>query len=389
MPILPWRAHQTTGTTGTGTLTLNAAATSRRSFQAAYGVSAVQVKYVIAGTSFYEMGYGSFDGGTPGTLTRPSGNIVASSNAGSLVSLPAGTADVYAWIDPGERQIVTGTGAITLALADLGNGVVWSGTTAQTVALPAVANAPAGLGFQFRNAGTANLTLDPNASETINGALILVLTPGQAVEVLKVGTAWVAFYEATRMISEIVWLPLTTPPPRCLWANGQNVSRTTYAALFAALGTIFGVGDGTTTFGLPDLRGRTLFGKDDMGGTAAARLTSAGSGVDGLTLGAVGGSQFLHGHTHTATDSGHNHSITDPGHAHTSNASQTPVSSPGVGIAGSGTGWSFNGATITSATTGISIATGTANVTNATTGSGTSQNMPPSMVMNAFIYAGA
>ena len=85
MPILPWRAHQTTGTTGTGTLTLNAAATSRRSFQAAYGVSAVQVKYVIAGTSFYEMGYGSFDGGTPGTLTRPSGNIVASSNAGSLV----------------------------------------------------------------------------------------------------------------------------------------------------------------------------------------------------------------------------------------------------------------------------------------------------------------
>ncbi|MCX7275503.1 MAG: hypothetical protein NTV19_20710, partial [Burkholderiales bacterium] len=216
MPLLPWRAHQTTGTTGTGTLTLNAAATSRRSFQAAYGVSAVQVKYVIAGTSFYEMGYGSFDGGTPGTLTRPSGNIVASSNAGSLVSLPAGTADVYAWIDPGERQVVTGTGAITLALADLGNSVVWSGTTAQTVAFPAVANVPAGLGFQFRNAGTANLTLDPNASETINGTITLVLTPGQAVEVLKVGAAWVAFYEAARMISEIVWLPLTTPPPRCL-----------------------------------------------------------------------------------------------------------------------------------------------------------------------------
>lgn len=389
MPILPWRAHQTTGTTGTGTLTLNAAATSRRSFQAAYGASAVQVKYVIAGSSFYEMGYGSFDGGTPGTLTRPSGNIIASSNAGALVSLPAGTADVYAWIDPAERQVITGTGAVTLAMADLGNTLVWSGTTAQTVAFPAVANVPAGLGFQFRNAGTANLILDPNAAETINGQLTLVLTPGQAVEVLKVGTAWVAFYEAARMVGELIWLPSSTPPPRCLWANGQNVSRTTFAALFALLGTSFGVGDGSTTFGLPDMRGRSLFGKDDMGGTAAGRITSVGSGVDGLTLGAAGGSQFLHGHTHTASDSGHIHGVTDPGHAHTSNASQQPVSSPGVGIAGGGTGWSFNAATINTATTGISIGASVANVTNASTGSGASQNMPPALVMNAFIYAGA
>ncbi|MCX7382224.1 MAG: tail fiber protein, partial [Alphaproteobacteria bacterium] len=136
------------------------------------------------------------------------------------------------------------------------------------------------------------------------------------------------------------------------------------------------------------LRGRTLVGKDDMGGTAASRITSAGSGVDGLTLGAVGGSQSLHGHTHTASDSGHIHGVTDPGHTHTTTAIQSPTSSPGSGIAGS-TGWTFGGASITAATTGISIGASVANVTNATTGSGASQNMPPSMVMNAFIYAGA
>lgn len=388
MPILPWRAHQTTGTTGTGTLTLNAAATSRRSFQAAYGASAVLVKYVIAGTSFYEMGFGSFDGGTPGTLTRPSGNVIASSNAGALVSLPAGTADVYAWIDPAERQVITASGAVTLALADLGNSLVWSGTSAQTVALPAVANLPAGLGFQCRNAGTANLTLDPNAAETINGQSTLVLTPGQAVELLKVGSAWVAFYEAARMVGEVIWSCAASPPPRCLWANGQNVSRTTYAALFALLGTTFGAGDGSTTFAVPDMRGRALFGKDNMGGTAASRITSAGSGVDGATLGASGGSQSLHGHTHTATDSGHTHSVTDPGHVHGIRESTSGTTASLAVADGASSAPNIDASAVQSATTGISIVSGTANVTNASTGSGTSQNMPPALVMNAFIYAG-
>jgi len=41
------------------------------------------------------------------------------------------------------------------------------------------------------------------------------------------------------------------------------VSRATYAALFAAIGTTYGAGDGSTTFSLPDLRGRAPFGKDD------------------------------------------------------------------------------------------------------------------------------
>ena len=72
---------------------------------------------------------------------------------------------------------------------------------------------------------------------------------------------------------------------------GQTLSRSTYAALFAAIGTAYGVGDGTTTFGLPDMRGRIPGGKDNMGGAAASRLTTAGSGVDGATLGAAGGSE--------------------------------------------------------------------------------------------------
>lgn len=97
-------------------------------------------------------------------------------------------------------------------------------------------------------------------------------------------------------------------PAGWLECGGQAVSRAAYAALFDEVGTLYGVGDGSTTFNLPDLRGRSLFGRDDLGGTAANRLTTAAGGVDGVTLGAVGGGQEvtlisadLASHSHTTT----------------------------------------------------------------------------------------
>lgn len=84
-----------------------------------------------------------------------------------------------------------------------------------------------------------------------------------------------------------------TPPAGWLECAGQAVSRTTYAALFLAIGTTHGVGDGSTTFNIPDARGRVVFGKDNMNGSAANRLTTGTGGVDGATLGAVGGSQAV------------------------------------------------------------------------------------------------
>jgi microcystin-dependent protein len=99
----------------------------------------------------------------------------------------------------------------------------------------------------------------------------------------------------------------STAPTGWLLCFGQAVSRTTYADLFTAIATNHGVGDGSTTFTLPDLRGRIPGGKDNMGGTAASRLTTAGSGVNGLTLGAAGGAQ-----THTmsiAEMPAHGHSL--------------------------------------------------------------------------------
>lgn len=88
----------------------------------------------------------------------------------------------------------------------------------------------------------------------------------------------------------------SSAPTDWLFCYGQAVSRTTYAALFTAISTTYGAGDGSTTFNLPDLRGRAVAGRDDMGGSAASRITSGGSGIDGTALGAAGGTQ-----THTLT----------------------------------------------------------------------------------------
>lgn len=90
----------------------------------------------------------------------------------------------------------------------------------------------------------------------------------------------------------------TTAPTGWLKANGAAVSRTTYAALFAVIGTTFGAGDGFTTFNLPDLRGEFLRGWDD------GRNQDPGRGLGSLQLGSV----ESHSHTGaTATNGSHSH----------------------------------------------------------------------------------
>lgn len=100
-----------------------------------------------------------------------------------------------------------------------------------------------------------------------------------------------------------------TAPAGWLPCDGLAVSRTTYAALFAAIGTAWGAGDGSSTFNLPDLRGRFLRGTDHGQGrdpNAGTRSAVQGGGNAGDAVGSLQGSQLgLHGH-----------GVTDPGHTH-------------------------------------------------------------------------
>ena len=87
-------------------------------------------------------------------------------------------------------------------------------------------------------------------------------------------------------------------PTGWLLCDGSAVRRQDYPDLFNTIGTTYGAGDTTTTFNLPDLRGRVPAGKDNMGGTAAGRLTAAVSGIAGTALGTAGGSQNIPDHSH-------------------------------------------------------------------------------------------
>lgn len=123
-------------------------------------------------------------------------------------------------------------------------------------------------------------------------------------------------------------------PAGWLACNGAAVSRTTYAPLFEAIGTIYGPGDGSTTFNLPDARGRVTAGRDVVGegGLFAGVLNNTGTGNPGLnsqTLGAKGGADRL---TLSLAQM--------PSHAHTITATTTTGSS-GAAVTRGGSGGSF------------------------------------------------
>jgi microcystin-dependent protein len=162
-----------------------------------------------------------------------------------------------------------------------------------------------------------------------------------------------------------------TAPDGWLLCHGQPVSRTDYADLFVAIGTAYGVGDGSTTFNVPDLRGRVTAGKDDMGGSDAGRLS--GGVANRTTLGGAGGAA-----THTLVTGEmpvHNHGVTDPGHAHT-----TPAGNPTstfTGRASWGDGNNLNVAGSNASTTGIAVQ-------NAGSG-GAHNNTQPTIIVNYVI----
>lgn len=189
MPIPAFRTKQTTSTTGTGTLTLNAASAEFRSLTTAFGGASVKVRYILSRSGVYEVGYGTFNGSNQ--LTRDT--VIASSNGGSLVSLSAGDTDVFFDFLPGDRQHYQVTGTGTLALADLGNFVRCTPSADMTLNLPAVATVPPGMGYLVRNDGTNNAVvyIDPNGAEGLDA----ITTPfplfrDECVEFFSVGSAW-------------------------------------------------------------------------------------------------------------------------------------------------------------------------------------------------------
>lgn len=82
----------------------------------------------------------------------------------------------------------------------------------------------------------------------------------------------IADVDAGVPVGGMIWWPTITAPTGFLVRDGALISRTTYADLFAIIGTDFGAGDGSTTFQLPDDRGQFLRGFDDGAGVDSGRV---------------------------------------------------------------------------------------------------------------------
>jgi microcystin-dependent protein len=161
-------------------------------------------------------------------------------------------------------------------------------------------------------------------------------------------------------------------PNGWLLCYGQAISRTTYAALFTAIGTAYGAGDGSTTFNLPDLRGRVTAGVDNMGGGAAGRITAGNSGITGTTLGAAGGNEQLHSHAH---------GVSDPTHTHGPGGGKAYF----MGVLGNSSSQFAGGTTgfIGDAMAATAAASTGLTINNA--GGGASQNVQPTLMLNKII----
>jgi microcystin-dependent protein len=165
----------------------------------------------------------------------------------------------------------------------------------------------------------------------------------------------------------------TAPNSSFAFPVGQAISRATYSALFALVGTAYGSGDGTTTFNLPDKRGRVSAAIDPTGSVINSTTTLP----NGATLGARGGEQI---HTLVLGEipqHSHANSLNDPGHVH---LQQFPVAGGGSNFPDvSGTGTSQVG------TFGINTQPSTTSITinNANQGGGGAHNnLQPTIICN-------
>jgi microcystin-dependent protein len=166
------------------------------------------------------------------------------------------------------------------------------------------------------------------------------------------------------------WAGGDTPPTGWLVRDGSLINRTTYAALFSAIGTRYGAGDGTTTFALPDDRGVVL---------AGYKSGDAAFGSFGSVLGNKDATLVYHGHS--VSDPGHTHSVYDPGHAHSETGGILNGNSGFIQQFAEGGGYIFGSKSTSAAGTGIGIyGAGTGISVAAAGSSATNANIQPTRV---------
>ncbi len=200
------------------------------------------------------------------------------------------------------------------------------------------------------NTSTATITLGSASANPVLLVLGIKNTAGDPASCTEGAVYYNSSSASLRGCQSIpnAWQDLSTPtgtilgfagssaPGGYLLADGSAISRTTYAALFAIIGTTYGAGDGSTTFNLPDLRGRTPVGLNTS--EAVHSNVNALGNNEGVALG-----NRTPVHNSTVNDPGHRHSYTTYTSQFNSGADQ-----PGIWVGGQtvNTGTSTTGITV-------------------------------------------
>ena len=182
--------------------------------------------------------------------------------------------------------------------------------------------------LRFRDTSNSNfvaLRAPSNVASDIT--LTLPSSDGNANDVLQSdGSGNLSFTALPTAVptGSVHMMATTTPPTGYLKCNGQAVSRTTYAALFAVIGETWGEGDGTTTFNVPEMRGEFVRGLDDGRGVDSGRNIKNHQGDQNRQ----------HSHSTSVTST-----VNDPGHFHNvaysnSDSGDGVIEESGVGLSG-------------------------------------------------------
>jgi microcystin-dependent protein len=325
---------------------------------------------------------------TPATSWTTNSGTVANTNP--IVLNAAGRTPFEIWLNSGvtykfalytSTNVLIGTYDNIPAIDDptvFNNLITVTGTnTLIGTSVPPYTSYVAGMTLSFIpvNTNTGAVTIDVDglgaknifvgATGTFTGG---ELVAGQIAQIEYDGTRFQLMnVQATVPVGSIIAVGRASPPPGWLAANGSAVSRTTYAALFAAIGTAFGAGNGSTTFNVPDLRDRVAIGS----GTLYA-LADTGGSKDAIVV----------SHTHTANGVGdHQHFVVSSEQGATQQFNTTVNSgnfaSAWTGTSGLNESYNMSGVGTTS-NIGLSSAAGAHNHSiNSTGTSGTNANLPP------------
>ncbi|MGC2774951.1 MAG: phage tail protein, partial [Bradyrhizobium sp.] len=249
------------------------------------------------------------------------------------------------------------------------------------------------------NGAPVTLNVDSLGAKPLRSAPNAELPAGTIIQ----GTPYVAFYSNSDgafylhgffgnpynipIGSSLEFWGSTAPNSAFAFPYGQAISRTSYSTLFAIIGTMFGAGDGTTTFNLPDLRGRVTACLDNMGGATANRLSTGSLAGVRHSLGGAGGEDA---HILTLaelaagiTSAGSNAIIVQSQNGLTGIPTTTSAVNVTQSVVTNGSA-SFVPASTSGSWAGVNSLSGvnTINVTSNNTGGSSHNNMPPTILCN-------